>query len=463
MERTKSCNSQAIVGWLISFFALSLCIRLALVYALGATNFAQQSAHHEHESIAKNLALGNGFRFNFFGPDIERPNLTSQQAPLVPGVLAACYWSFGIETKSALMAMLLIQILISSATVVLLSLFAERTIHCGKIAGFLASFYPSLAISGLHVQALVWNLFWLSALLCAYSFLREDDRFRNIAFFCCASAGALHTDPILGAVIAGLLALLCFDKGISGQTIRTVFLTALLIAVSIAPWTYRNYVVHGRWMLIKNSFWYVLWQGNNAISQGTDKLLVPEAQTKSLESLWNPRAAQISASDVRKSSLSVNEALTSQEIHAMFSLDTECERMDWFRAKLLTELSAKPTHYLRMCILRLSYWFWFDATNPRSFLPSYRASYLALACMALIGFALLRKRLGDLSPAILAGIVLCMVHTLIITSARFRIPFELLLMLPASYAIGVVIQKMKAAVHRVVVRSANPLTPIRQS
>jgi uncharacterized membrane protein len=81
---------------------------------------------------------------------------------------------------------------------------------------------------------------------------------------------------------------------------------------------------------------------------------------------------------------------------------------------------------------------WFDPTNPRSYVAAYRVPYLVLALLAIVGFVLMfRARAwpaqGGIWVAAVGGLYL--VHTLIITSARFRLPIEALLLLPAAYAV----------------------------
>src|SRR5690606_32135272 len=110
--------------WWLAVVAVSLVLRLSAMIALQAHHRGTETAHHEHRSIAANLVAGKGFRFNFFG-HLDNPVPTSQQAPLVPGVLAGAYLLFGVETPTAFAAVLGLQILISSITVLLLSLLAH--------------------------------------------------------------------------------------------------------------------------------------------------------------------------------------------------------------------------------------------------------------------------------------------------------------------------------------------------
>ena len=74
-------------------------------------------------------------------------------------------------------------------------------------------------------------------------------------------------------------------------------------------------------------------------------------------------------------------------------------------------------------------------SNPRSYLPGYRYPYLILAGLGWAGLIVSRRSGGDWTPVYLAMGALTLVHVLIITSARFRIPMELLL-IPAAAAAG---------------------------
>ena len=48
--------------------------------------------------------------------------------------------------------------------------------------------------------------------------------------------------------------------------------TALTGLAGISPWLVRNYRVHGEFVAIKSTFGYAFWQGNCALSEGTDKV-----------------------------------------------------------------------------------------------------------------------------------------------------------------------------------------------
>jgi hypothetical protein len=184
------------------------------------------------------------------------------------------------------------------------------------------------------------------------------------------------------------------------------------------PWTIRNSVVHGRCIPVKDSFWYVFWQGNTAKSHGTDKLRLPG--NLDARGSWT---AEIQ----RQRSLSVDTTLPTECLADLRACPTEIERMDLFGQWIREELTAYPMQYVDKCSLRLRQWLWMDETNPRGRVLIYRLSYVALLLLAGWGISLTRGRGGDWSAVLLALALLTAVHVGIITSARFRLPAEMLL------------------------------------
>ena len=436
--------------WYLVLFATALALRVGLASALGAHRHGVETAH-EHASIANSLATGRGFRFNFFGP-LDKPVLTSQQAPLVPGLLAGCYLVWGVEAPAAFVAMLLMQCVASSLTVVGISRLAATTDpRIGRWGGVLAAGYPPLIAGCLHVQALTWNLGWLTLLLLATQQCRSGSTRTGALLFVAGGVGGMLTDPILGVVIAGLLALLAWEAirlrpfPLAERPLdQRAYLPrwALLggigatIALGIAPWTLRNYRVHSRFVLVKDSFFYVLWQGNNSVSEGTDKLLVADSGGAEVAGSWDPRKTSQAALQARRRAVSVNVCLSHEFITTLQALPSEIERMDRFRELALREIVDHPIRYLSLCGQRLRFWLWFDATNPRSSSVHYRISYLALLALALPGISLAIGRRERWSPILVAALGLTVTHVLVITSARFRIPLELLLLTPGALAAG---------------------------
>lgn len=445
--------------YLVGLFTVSLGLRLSAAAVLDAPAHGIDTAHHEHASIARNLATGNGFRFNFFGP-LDKPVLTSIEAPLVPGLLAGCYWLFGVETREAFLAMIAIQSLIASITVVHLTLLAHditgRPWHSGCV-GAVAAVYPPLVVSPLHIQALVWNMFWISLLLVSAAAYRNRRTLYGSAGLVVAGVAGSLTDPIFAGEFLAVTLFLLVDAFLRSpetsehlghvvaarKSPRPILAVVALVICGMCPWTIRNYQVHGRFVPIKDSFYYVLWQGNHAASFGTDKFPVFGDAAAAIADHATAPAAYRHALDVRRGATSVNCSLSPAWIAELQALPNEIERMDRFRALAEAEVIAAPGRYLQQCLRRAYYWIWFDPTNPRSFAPVYRIGYFVLLATALVGVYSLRNRRRACGPAICVALAMTLVHVFIITSARFRIPLEMLLLIPSGVCMGAILQQMR--------------------
>lgn len=424
--------------WIGCTAVAAFSVRLAAMHGLAAVEHGLETAH-EHHVIAENLVQGRGFSFNFFGPPgTDGP--TSLQAPLVPALLTAFYAALGSASPAAICGMLMLQIGVSTLTVLALGAFAREASgcrRCGLAVGVVACVYPPLIVSPLHIQALVWNLFWLALLLLGAQWLRLGKASEGRCVLIVAAVLGMLTDPILASVVGVLLvaAVSHSRERLRTKCIRIAAISGV-IALGLMPWTVRNYLVHGRLVLIKDSFPYVFWQGNHHLSYGTDKLLPPDGDSARLRQSWDVGVASRSAYIARRDAVSVDTVLSREERLHLASLPSEIARMDWFLAAAREQLLADPGHYARQCLRRLGSWIWFDASNPRSCLWHYRVSYLLLALLAGGGW-LIEARRGRLTNWTMVGLpalTLTVVHMLIITSARFRIALELLLIPHAGIA-----------------------------
>lgn len=450
------------------WIALTLVAGLARASAWWVIDPAPQaraSAHHEHAFIAASLARGNGFRFNFYGAN-EEGEPTSQQAPFVPTLLAACYRVGGIESPTAFRLMLGLQVVASIATALVLAatandLFgasthfassasqadsresgraasrsnatvstdADRSCLAGGAVGMLAALYPPMVISSLHVQALAWNLLWLSLLLWGTARRLRTKPFGSAIVALAGILGVL-TDPILGGVVVALWVGLIIDP--RGLRHREAVLLVGAIALGVSPWIIRNYLVHRRFVPIKNSLPYVFWQGNNPQSMGTDKLLVRAEDAEVVGGWSGINDLHRAVRSARQRAVSVDSTLPPETILRLRSLPREIDRMDLFSELSCNELRQRPWSYPGHCLQRLGHWLWFDPTNPRSLAWPYRASYLSILALALLSLGPIVRTLGRSWPLLASAGALTLTHVLVITSARFRIPFEMLLLFPAA-------------------------------
>jgi hypothetical protein len=446
-----------------SLIVLAIAVRVAAVLVL--RSFEVPRSTYEHGEIAANLVAGRGFAMRFLGA--EGP--TSQQAPVYPFLVAAAYELGGVGTPRALLLLELGQSLLGGLLVWgvlrLARLIAPGRPGLAQAAGLVVALHPTLVYAATHVQVaslgttlLVWTLAW------AYQ-TGATGRSRDALIAGGWLALLALTDPILSRVMIGIPGAIGLDQraryregeppgepspnparteprpprftqrhlGRSGgsdrlrRTFRLTLLTMLTGLAGISPWMLRNLRVHGEFVLIKSTFGYAFWQGNCALSEGTDKvrrssverILDRRSGANSLRSLnqtlWDARHEAGYLDDI---------ALTRADYRLLGSV-SEPERSRILFHRALGDLRAEPVRYLQLCLRRLRYFILFDETNPKSRVWTYRLAHLGLTAFACAGLFLansaIRRRLIP-TLAIAAAVVLF--HSLTIVSARFHIPIE---------------------------------------
>lgn len=395
------------LGLLLGIGLVALLARLTAIFALNAVSALPASAY-EHGSIARYLCEGKGFAFHFYGPE-GTVVPTSQQAPLMAWMLAGCYQLLGVESTGAIMLALVIQSLAGALAVVHLARLTQTMfgdLRVSIVAGLLGGLGPTWVVASNHIQAVTWNLLAVAMMIDGAMLIERDRRSIFGQFlFVCSNILAWHIDPIIAA--AGCL--LFLTRLLPRWSVRQSLAVALMIALGVLPWSVRNYQVHGRPIFIKNSFWYVFWQGNTAASHGTDKLLAGDHASSGLR-------------------VSVDETMPAEFRKSLRLLPNEIERMDAFGPLIRAELSQRPMQYVEKCLLRLRQWIWFDETNLHARSLFYRASYLTLMVLGVVGLWT-RPATDNRGTAILVVMgVMSLFSIFIITSARFRLPVEFLLL-----------------------------------
>jgi hypothetical protein len=464
----------------------AVLIAIAIVSRIGAVWVLQSHlvprSTYEHGEIASNLLAGRGFAIKFLGAD----GPTSQQAPVYPAIVAAAYAIGGIETPRSLF-------LLETGQSVLGGLLVLGVLHlCRSLvpgrkwmawtAGLVVALHPTLVYAATHVQVatlattlLTWTMAW--AYQTGASVRRRD------ALITGGLLGLLTlTDPILALSAVGVIwAIWQTGSGIPRDLRRSLGLIVVVVIVSlisISPWLVRNALVHGEFVAIKSTFGYAFWQGNCALSEGTDKVVRPSVEhmldrdpAESTQSGLNGKLSgrrdvgltsdfdelsRVASSTRLSSPKSVESesptygstlsglnrtlwearheagylddiALTKADFRLLGSV-SEPERSRILFSRAISDLKADPVRYVRLCLRRLRYFIFFDETNPKTRVLAYRVPHVMLTGFALIGLLLtppsVRKRLG---PTIAAVALIALFHSLTIVSTRFHIPIEPLL------------------------------------
>ncbi len=410
-------------------------IILAIVVRVGAVlvlrSYEVPRSTYEHGEIAANLLAGRGFATRFLGA--EGP--TSQQAPVYPALVALAYGIGGAGTPRALILLEFGQSLLGGLLVWevlrLGRLIAPDRPGLARSAAAVIAVHPTLVYAATHVQvASLGALLLVGTLVRAYQ-TGISNRARDAAITGGWLAALILTDPILSLVMIGIAGALwigrCDKTDQVRRSSRLIVVTALTSLAGISPWLLRNYQVHGEFVAIKSTFGYAFWQGNCALSEGTDKVL-----RKSVDRLLEKGQGAASLSDWNRSLWEARHeagylddiALTKADYQLLGSV-SEPERSRILFRRASADLRADPWRYPRLCLRRLRYFILFDETNPKARVWAYRVAHIGLTVFALSGLLLanptVRRRL---IPTILTAAAITLFHALTIVSARFHIPLE---------------------------------------
>jgi hypothetical protein len=427
MARTRRLADSAIIG-------LAIAMRVAAVLVLQSHQVPRST--YEHGEIAANLLAGHGFSMRFLGAD----GPTSQQAPIYPTLVALAFAIGGVESPQALLLLELGQSLLGGLLVLGMLKVARHVAPerpwLAWATGLLVALHPTLIYAATHVQiASLATMLFVWTLALAYE-TAATGRSRAA----CLTGGLLAllvlTDPILAMVSLGVAWAIWQSADHKPSRIRRVFRLLAIVAVTsvagVTPWLVRNALVHGEFVAIKSTFGYAFWQGNCALSEGTDKVVRP-----SVDSILERGQHGSSLADwnrliwkARHEAGYLDDIVLTRDDYLLLGSVSEPERSRILFRRTQAELKADPDRYRRLCLQRLRYFILFDETNPKSKFLIYRVPHLGLTIVAALGLILagpeLRRRL---MPTIVTVAAIVLFHSLTIVSARFHIPIEPLMAL----------------------------------
>jgi hypothetical protein len=407
-------------------------IRLAALIVLTGSDASGIYAY-EHGEIAQNLIAGNGFSVRLLGTW----GLTSQQAPLVPFLLAGCYAIFGVGTSAAHWLFLTIQCLEGALTAVGAMLLARQLACSPNLTlgvGLAVSVYPPMVYSVTHIQVAAVATMLLVWLFVALFMIHDAPTTRNSILAGLLMGFAALTDPIL--VLAGVavtISWLWFDQSADTETrIKLLKSWSILVVVSlvtVSPWLVRGYSVHGRFVFVKSTFGYAFWQGNNRLSVGTDKVMRPSVRQKLAEEADSLHAMHERLWAARHEAGCIDDVALSVDDKKQLGKLPELERSQELMQRAKADLAAEHGRYFALCLRRLRFFLWIDESNPKTANMIYQTCQKSLSVMALSGFLIMgwpmRQRT---SPIWLAFAMTTLFHALTITAPRFHLPWEPLLM-----------------------------------
>ncbi len=389
-------SARSLLAWCAArpvpcIFCLAVCVRLAYI-AADLPVPPQDTA--DYDEIAHSLLEGRGFvaRGNWHGYPLR-----SWRAPFYPWFLAGVYACCGHSH----LAVQLVQALVGAAAAVLVYWLAAAVRRdAAPIAGLLAAVYGPLAACCAEVMTETWYIFWTLASLVllapaasgpgpAARAASRPDAGRLLLGGAALGLAAL-TRPV-GLLIWPALAW-CVWRRRGWRHLRPVAWVGLAAVCTIAPWTVRNYRVHGALVPIATHGGFIVARSNAD---------VPD---------WRrPDGWRIAP-----------------EVFAATPSEVERDRQ-WLREGLAW-IRAHPRPYLRLVLERfVRFWYFLR--------PEYDFWFMTVLPPALAGMWRLRRAPGFCLPMGYAGASILVFSALLYGSTRFRLPLEPVFAVAASAAI----------------------------
>ena len=221
--------------------------------------------HWAFGRIGRSLASGQGF-----GSPLANTGPSALLPPVYPYILAAIFKLFGIYTKSSIIAALVLNGIISSATCVPVYFLARKSF--GDRVAKWAGWGWALSPYGIYYGAdWAWSTCLITLLLCCLFLwaweLEASTRVVSWLGFGIVSGFTVLTEPSILSVAPLLAAFTCYRRHRSGRPwLVPATVTVLAVLAVVAPWGVRNYRIFHQFIPVRSGLGLELYIGNNGYS-----------------------------------------------------------------------------------------------------------------------------------------------------------------------------------------------------
>jgi 4-amino-4-deoxy-L-arabinose transferase-like glycosyltransferase len=236
-------------GLTVFFGALALALVMVLVVFRAQSFVDNVSDPYYFGDMGKSVARGE--------PLSNYGTLLHRRSPLYPLVIGGLYSVFGEHP----MAVYLLQCLLMAATCWLAFDMGRRVfnLRTGIFAGAMCALHPLLLryVPDLHLETLLTFLFTL-VVWCSVRFYEKPTVSGGVWFGLAGGAAALTKAVVLlypGLFVGAMLALrFVLKRRVAVPSIGAIAVIPLMMILVIAPWTWRNYEVTGKFVLVTTGF-----------------------------------------------------------------------------------------------------------------------------------------------------------------------------------------------------------------
>lgn len=262
-----SVKNDRVTRTVIAMVVLALALRLAAIpFRIG--DLLDPARDHwafgcEEGRIARSIAANEGFASPLFG----KTGATSWTTPVYPYILAGVFRLFGIYTPSSAWMILGLNSLFSALTCIPIYFIARRGFgrDAAQCAGWIWVLFPyaiylaSGQIWGYCLDTLLMAL----VLWCSLAMSDAEPELTRWAAYGFLWGVAALTNAVILSTLPVLMWWIIWRRRRQGNPWRLATMTALAaLVLTVAPWFARNYMVFGRFIPFRGTFWMIFWEGN---------------------------------------------------------------------------------------------------------------------------------------------------------------------------------------------------------
>lgn len=352
------------IPWLL--FGLALLVALAVIFIGFRAQGLVDNRPDPYWFSAMGSSLARGEGLSAFGTLLHR------RSPLYPFMIAGIYKSFG---EHAILVQLAQALLFAGTSVIAFDIGRRvYNVRTGLLAGALCAVHPALLryVADFHLETLFTFLLTASVLL-GVRFYERPSAGRASAFgFLCALTALTKAVAVLFPPLFLLCWWISLKRSRSTTPTRSLVLPVAVMlgtmALTISPWTVRNYVVTGHFVPISTGF-------SDAFLRGY-VFSKPEYAT----------LRQLPYTDGENESNAMFRAICAAEGAVWEQDDYQTDKILNRAAK--ARLLADPGAFVRKTFVGL-FTFWYEMTNLKT---SLAAGAMALVAWMFAGVGLWRSR-----------------------------------------------------------------------
>lgn len=393
---------------LVAIIGIAFLLRVAAVVTLRAW---ESPVTWENGAIARSIVAGHGFSFDYGEGAVshyytsDHPVPTSFQAPFYPYMLAGFYvLGRHVGADAALVLLLILQSAVGAALVIPVFRIGHRLFgkDAALLAAAIAAVYPTFVYTATVLHQAVWCVTGFSVGFLALLRLRYRPAFGSAATLGVILGVLLLIEPVFLGLLAAAFAGLVVVSHARRQVAAAGAISLAIAMLLASPWLVRCYAVHGRFVFVKSSSGFNLWQGNNPASD---------------RSVWQGGFRHRpfpGLSDLRS---------------RLKDTDDELERDDIWREAAVATMRADPVGTAVRFARKAAFFWTITADHQLARSPWYWLPYAVLFLLAIGALVAMRSWPREYMPVLLALAAATLVYSVAFTGPRYRMPLEPMLFL----------------------------------